>query len=99
PRRSSDLRSLVLPAQPGRHSLALRLLCAALTYLALALLPGCGPGVGDLSGTVYYKNKVVTSGFVVVVGSDGLTKHSEIAENGSYAIVGVPAGEIKIAVS
>jgi hypothetical protein len=66
--------------------------------LALSLVPGCGPGVGDVSGKVFFKGKEVTSGFVTMVGQDGIPKNSNIAEDGSYRIAGLPVGEVKIVV-
>lgn len=72
---------------------------AVLAVLATSLLPGCGPGYGDVSGKVYYKDKVVTSGFVTLIGQDGLPKQGEISEDGSYQISRVIAGEVKILVA
>jgi hypothetical protein len=66
--------------------------------LALGLVPGCGPGIGDVSGKVFFKGTEVTSGFVSMVGQDGIPKTSEIAEDGSYRVAGLPAGEVKIVV-
>src|SRR5262245_11452234 len=81
------------------RSSAARLVVAALPVLALSLLAGCGAKSGDVSGKVYYKGKVVTSGFVTMVGSDGTPRNSEIAEDGSYQVLKVPVGEAKVAVS
>jgi hypothetical protein len=86
------------PERPGLRSPAGRSFAVALTLTALSLLPGCG-GTGEISGKVYYKDKVVTSGFVTLVSSDGVARNSEITEDGSYRIPRVPAGEAKIAVS
>jgi hypothetical protein len=88
-----------LLARPDFRSLTRRPLGTVLTILALSLVPGCGSGVGDVSGKVYYKGKIVTSGFVTMIGRDGIPKNSEIAEDGSYQIASVPIGEVKIAVS
>src|SRR5205823_6939327 len=46
-----------------------------------------------------YKGQPVTSGFVTMVGSDGIAKQSEIGEDGSYKVTRVPLGDVKIAVS
>ena len=73
----------------------------ARTFLALAigLLSGCGPKVNDVSGTVTYQNKVVTSGMVTMVGVDGVPMQAEIKEDGSYLLKGVGVGEVKVVVS
>jgi hypothetical protein len=72
-----------------------------LTLVAIGLASGCGlsPGTGDVSGKVYFKGKEVTSGFVTMVGRDGTPRNSAIAEDGSYQIAGLPAGEVKIVVT
>jgi hypothetical protein len=71
---------------------------AALAFLSLSLIAGCGPALGDVTGKVYYKGKAVTSGFVTMISSDGVVKFSEIAEDGSYRIAQVPVGEARVAV-
>jgi hypothetical protein len=76
-----------------------RALGAALALLGLVLVPGCGPGVGDVGGKVYLKGKEVTSGFVTLIGRDGVPHSSEIAVDGSYQVTRVPAGEAKVVVS
>jgi hypothetical protein len=76
-----------------------RRLGAALALLGLGLVPGCGPGVGDVGGKVYLKGKEVTSGFVTLIGRDGVPHASEIAADGSYRVTRVPAGEAKVVVS
>jgi hypothetical protein len=77
-----------------------RLACgAALTFLAVGLFTGCSRPVGEVSGSVYFKEKVVTSGSVTMVGADGVPKRAEIAEDGSFVLAGVPVGEATIAVS
>jgi hypothetical protein len=92
-------RHTLLPVRSGLCSLAGRLLVSALTLLALNFIAGCGAGVGEVSGKVYYKGKIITSGQVAMIGDDGIPKYSEIAEDGSYRIPSVPVGEVKITVS
>jgi hypothetical protein len=72
------------------------------TILSVALLTGlagCGAGKGDLSGTVRLRDKLVRSGSVLVVGSDGIPRSTLIQNDGSYSIPQIPAGEVKIAVN
>jgi hypothetical protein len=100
PKKATSMaHPIPVPARPAFRLVAGRLLFAALGLLALNLLPGCGPGVAEVSGKVYYKGKIITSGQVTMIGNDGIPKYSEIAEDGSYQIPGVSAGEVKIAVS
>jgi hypothetical protein len=79
-------------ARPGLRA------AAALTLLALGLVPGCGPAVGDVRGKVFYQGKEVTSGTITMVGADGIPRNSEIAEDGSYQISKVRVGEAKVLV-
>jgi hypothetical protein len=76
-----------------------RRLGTALALVGLGLVPGCGPGVGDVGGKVYLKGKEVTSGFVTLIGRDGVPHAAEIAADGSYRVTRVPAGEAKVVVS
>ena len=82
----------------------LRPLCRLATSIGcfivmLALVPGCGPKAGDVTGSVVYKDKPVTSGTVTMVGKDGNPVQTEIKEDGKYELRGVPVGEVRIAVS
>jgi hypothetical protein len=86
-------------ARRGLRPLVRLALGATLTVFALSLFAGCGPPVGEVRGKVYHKGKVVTSGFVTVVGIDGLPKQSEIAEDGSFRVQKVPLGEVTIVVT
>jgi hypothetical protein len=67
-------------------------------FLALALL-GCGPSVTEVSGTVTFKDRRLTSGSVIFVGQDGESSSSAIAEDGSYQIENAPVGPVRIAVA
>jgi hypothetical protein len=87
------------PPTPPPTPNGLRRLGVALALLALGLVPGCGPGVGDVGGKVYLKGKEVTSGFVTLIGRNGVPHSSEIAADGSYRVTRVPAGEAKVVVS
>ena len=59
---------------------------------------GCGPGKGDMSGTVTFKGKPVTSGTVDFLGSDGIHHYAAIEGDGTYSIKGVPGGAAKVGV-
>jgi len=68
------------------------------TSALLVLLTGCGPGKGDLSGKVFFEEKAVCSGSVIVGGSDGVPKSSPIEPDGSYVVKDVAAGTVKLTV-
>jgi hypothetical protein len=55
--------------------------------------------VGEVSGTVTYKNKELTFGYVTVLASDGIFRNAKIEENGSYHFSAIPVGDAKFAVS
>jgi len=69
--------------------------------VALLLFPlsvaGCGPGEGDVTGTVTYKGKKLGSGSVVFHGPN-VTKTTSISADGTYTLKKVPAGSYKITV-
>lgn len=71
------------------------LLAAGLFAVAVA---GCGGGVGTLSGKVTYQGKPVVYGTVLVRCADGLQRTGNIEPDGSYAVLNVPAGPVKIGV-
>jgi hypothetical protein len=67
--------------------------------LLLALLTtGCLRRKGELSGQVSYQGKPLTSGSVVVVGEDNMPLRAAIGADGRYTVVGVPIGEVRVAV-
>jgi hypothetical protein len=67
-------------------------------FLGLALL-GCGPSVTEVSGSVTFKDRILSSGSVTFVGQDGESSSSAIAEDGSYRIENAPIGSVRIAVA
>jgi hypothetical protein len=73
------------------------------TASLLLIATGCGRGSGDLKGRVTLtaggKTTTVVMGQVMVVGSDSKAYYSEIGEDGSYQISGIPAGEAKVVVN
>src|SRR5581483_11527207 len=60
---------------------------------------GCGPGRGDLSGTVSFNGQKLQTGSVLVVGSDGIIRYGIIESTGAYSVAQVPAGPVKVAVA
>jgi hypothetical protein len=70
-----------------------------LTFSASALmLPGCGPGRGDVSGVVYFKNKALEGGTITFYDQYNGVKSSAIQTDGSYAVTHVATGTAKIVV-
>ena len=70
--------------------------CAWLCVLVVAA--GCGPAKTEVSGTVRYQGKPLTSGDVLVVDADGMPHTSTISGEGSYTARGVPVGPVRFAV-
>jgi hypothetical protein len=69
-------------------------------FLALiASSTGCAAGKGDLTGKVTFNGKPVTSGTVQAFLPDGTNKTSDIAPDGSYKLLDLPAGTVKLGVS
>jgi len=75
---------------PRSHVLA-----ASLFMLAVA---GCGGGTGTLTGKVSYKGKPVVYGSVLVRCADGIQRAGNIELDGSYTVLNVPTGPVKIGV-
>jgi hypothetical protein len=73
------------------------LLLAAI-FLSI-LLSGCGPSLGSLSGKVTYRGKELTSGTVLLLGSDGVPLSALIGPDGSYRFDSVPIGPARLGVS
>jgi hypothetical protein len=65
---------------------------------AFAACAGCGAKRGELGGTVYFQDKIVSSGTVQVVDSAGLPKSCAINGDGTYHIADILAGPLKVAV-
>jgi hypothetical protein len=70
----------------------------ALTAVLAIALAGCGGGKADVSGKVSYKGKLLASGTVSMVGSDGIVRQGAIRPDGSYMVNGVAAGKVQIGV-
>jgi hypothetical protein len=74
---------------------------AALSVLAFSLLAlaagGCGRSTGSVSGKVTYQDKPLPGGYVNFM-SQSVTKTSDIKDDGSYSVSGLPVGTAKISV-
>jgi hypothetical protein len=63
------------------------------------LAAGCGPSVGELSGTVLQKNgSPLPGGIITFYPEKGNPVSATIQENGTYEVNNVPAGPVRIAV-
>jgi hypothetical protein len=67
--------------------------------LLLVALAGCGPAVGNVSGTVTYKGKALPDGTVKIRGADGIPRDGRIEANGAYVVRGIPVGKAVVLVS
>jgi hypothetical protein len=75
--------------------------CARVAFLVLAALAaaGCSPGKGlTIEGTVSYKGKPVSSGFVRFFGSGDHVSMAKIESDGRFIITDVFPGEVKVTV-
>jgi hypothetical protein len=74
----------------------------AWVFLLLVLgASGCGfgeAGVGEVTGTVTFKDRLLTSGDVLMVTADGQKKWGAISPEGKYRVKDVPVGPVTIAV-
>jgi len=71
--------------------------CVAFAAL-LAASSGCGAGKVDVSGTVTCNGRPVTTGSISLIASDKIQYEGPINADGTFTIVGVPSGEVKIGV-
>jgi hypothetical protein len=65
---------------------------------AIPNLTGCGPGKGDVSGTVMYQQKPVAGGTVTFYDEANGVASDTIKEDGTYTVRNVGTGTAKIAV-
>jgi hypothetical protein len=63
----------------------------------LIAVTGCG-GTAKMSGKVSYKGQPVLSGTVTALNEDGTAASGVIQPDGSYTVVGVKRGRVKIGV-
>jgi hypothetical protein len=71
---------------------------ALVALVACGPIIGCGPGRGEVSGTVRYNGKPLPSGTIQFLGSDGVPCAGTIHSDGTFSVQ-VPAGEAKVIVS
>lgn len=62
------------------------------------ILTGCGPGRGDVAGSVTYKGKLLTHGRVTFLGPDGVPVNADINADGTYQAKDILFGEVVVAV-
>jgi hypothetical protein len=82
---------------PGRRT-ALGRMLFALPALAVLLALGCGEPTSSVSGKVYYDTTLIPVGIVTFAHENGTAKTSQIKEDGSYKIEGIPPGKVTICV-
>lgn len=78
----------------------MRTVLFGLYSVSSALLIGCG-GVSttEVTGTVKYRDKPLTTGSITLLASDNNLYIGSIEANGQFSIPKVPVGPVKIAVS
>jgi len=70
-----------------------------LLVLLAVLTSGCGPGVGSVTGKVFYQGKLVKGGNVTFVSTEGRPSLSAtINEDGTYSVPKISGGAVKICV-
>ena len=65
----------------------------------VAVVPLERPKVVTVKGKVTYNGKALDGGHVQFMGADNLRMAADIAKDGTYSIVAVPTGTVKVAVS
>lgn len=75
-------------------------LCLLVLSLVVLAAGGCGGKTASVSGKVIYKGKPLPGGFVNFMseGEKSTVKTSQIKEDGSYSVSGLPVGSAKISV-
>ena len=74
-------------------------LVATSVFVAIAgLLAGCGPGIGDVTGTVKYQGKAPTGSTITFYDELNGAQSDVIAADGSYTVRKVAAGKAKVAI-
>ena len=77
---------------------ARRRIVASVSIVSLICISGCGGGKADVSGKVTFQGKTLTSGTVIMIGSDGVAIATGINPDGTYLINGVRSGTVQIGV-
>jgi hypothetical protein len=79
------------------NSRSIRLVLLAALLGASASL-GCGSKKGTVSGTISYKGEKLGNGIVTFVGANGQAASAPIQADGTYSMINVPVGTVKIKV-
>jgi hypothetical protein len=69
-----------------------------LLFPLLLSLAGCGANVCDVTGKITYRGKLVVCGSVIFVGPDGMTKVSNLNQDGTFSVTGVGVGRAQVGV-
>jgi len=71
----------------------------AFLLLTVLTLSSCASAKrGDIHGKVSYGGRPIIYGSVVLIGSDDMPVTGRINSDGTYAVAGVPAGAVRVAV-
>jgi hypothetical protein len=71
----------------------------AVLLLTVLMLSSCASVKrGDVRGKVSYRGRSVIYGSVVLIGSDDMPVTGHINSDGTYAVSGVPVGDVRVAV-
>jgi hypothetical protein len=77
-----------------------RSLSRSVAVASVIALLGCGrQPQAQLSGTVAYEGRTLTSGTVMAFGADGKPRYGQIANDGHYTIEAIPPGPVLLAVT
>lgn len=82
---------------PAHPSVAFRWIVLSMVCFLGVIAAGCGPSVGEVSGTVTYKNAPLKSGTVTLMTKGGAMQGA-IKEDGTYVVANVPLGDAKVTV-
>src|SRR5262245_39884068 len=66
--------------------------------LLLVTVAGCEPETGEVSGTVRFGDKLLTSGTVTFITAKGEQRATALASDGSYKLDKLPVGPVTITV-
>ncbi len=72
---------------------------AALVTSLLVALAGCSPPTAKVTGKVTYRGQAVTAGTVAFFGPGNQVASAPLGDDGSYAAVGVPLGQVTVTVT
>ncbi|MBI3821468.1 MAG: hypothetical protein HY289_02185 [Planctomycetes bacterium] len=69
-----------------------------LILVIVLLIPGCGPGKGDVTGVVYHQKKPLPGGTITFYDEHKGVASGKIEPDGKYTVTGVTTGSARIAV-